>query len=55
MFSNGINRTGKHTTTLRFIFIERYCNYNKVDRELEDNINMLLHKYNIKREVLEEN
>ena len=50
MFSNYINVIRKHKYNLSAIMKEQRCNRNEIDRELNDNINILLHTYNIKRD-----
>ena len=49
-FSNNVHIIRKHKNNLRSILKECRCNRNKIDSGLEDKINMLLHKYDIKRE-----
>ena len=51
IFSNDFNIIRKHKHNLKSILKERRCNYNKIDRGLEEKIDMLLHKYDIKCEV----
>ena len=48
IFSNDINRMKKYKNNLRATLNDFRCNRNKVDRGLEDKINILLHKYDIK-------
>ena len=50
MFSNNVHIIRKHKNNLRSILKECRCNCNKIDSGLEDNINTLLHKYDINRE-----
>ena len=52
MFSNNVHIIRKHKNNLRSILKECRCNCNKIDSGLEDNINTLLHKYDIKPEVI---
>ena len=51
IYSNDINRIRNHKNYLKSILKVYRCNRNKTDRELEDKINTLLHKFDIKREV----
>ena len=50
IFSNNVHIIRKHKNNLRSILKECRCNRNKIDSRLEDKINTLLHKYDIKRE-----
>ena len=49
-FSNNVNRIRKHKKSLKSILKGYRCNRNKIDRGLEDKVNTLLHKFDIKRE-----
>ena len=51
IFSNNDNKIRKHKNNLKSILKECPCNRNKKYRGLEDKINMLLHEYDMKREV----
>ena len=50
VFSNNVNRIRKHKKSLKSILKGYRCNRNKIDRGLEDKVNTLLHKFDIKRE-----
>ena len=49
-YSNDINRFREHKNNLKSI-LKECCNRNKTYCGLEDKINTLLYKYDIKREV----
>ena len=51
IFSNDVNRVRKHKNNLKLILQDGRSNRNRANRGLEDKINTLLHKYDIKREV----
>ena len=51
IFSNRVNRIRKHKDNLKLILKDWRSNRNRADRGLEDKINILLHKFDIKREV----
>ena len=55
MFSNDINVIRKNKYNLSAIMEEQRCNRNEINREFNDNINILLHKYNIKRDFFQKN
>ena len=55
MFSNDINVIRKNKYNLGAIMEEQRCNRNEINREFNDNINILLHKYNIKRDFFQKN
>ena len=52
IFSNDINIIRKYKNNLKLMLKECRYNRNKTDSGLEDNINTLVHEYNIKREVV---
>ena len=52
MFSINVNRIRKHRNNLKSILKECRYNRNKTDCGLEDKVNSLLHKFDIKRAVV---
>ena len=51
MHCNDVYRIRKHKTNLKLMLKDGCFDRNRADRGLEDKINTLLHKYDIKREV----
>ena len=51
MYCNDVYRIRKHKTNLKLMLKDGCFDRNRADRGLEDKINTLLHKYDIKREV----
>ena len=51
VFSNDVNRIRKYKNNLKLILKDERSNRNRDDLGLEDKVNTLLHRFDIKREV----
>ena len=51
IFSNDVNKIRKYKCNLKKILKDGRSDRNRADHDLEDKVNTLLHKFDIKREV----
>ena len=52
VFSNDVNKFRKHNCNLKTILKSGHSGRNRADHGLEDKVNSLLHKFDIKPEIL---
>ena len=51
VFSNDVNKIRKYKCNLKIILKDGRSDRNRTDHDLEDKVNTLLHKFDMKREV----